>query len=258
MSRVADSYGDRMNLDPHSSSPTTPAHEDLWRVQLATGEVRAMTLDALDEAFQAGTIDENTRVLAPGAAGWAKLADVAGLADAGDSEPRPEEGIPSLSPMAADVPQSRLSLESLDLSAYDPSPKVPADFEIDENALKAKKGRVAAFVGVGIAAVVGVLFLGAKVAGNLEGVAASNAMRPSAAAAPPAAIDVSDIDARARALSEDQKKRLMEADKAREAARKAKAPTAPAGGRAAPRQPGEKGAPFVNGGDKYDPLNGAL
>lgn len=257
-----------MNLDDRSTS-TTSAHDDLWRVQLATGEVRAMTLDALDEAFQAGSIGAATKVLAPGETTWAKLADVAGLdgdathephepAESRDSMDRIENGVPSLSPMATDVPLSGASLASLDLSAYDPSLRVPADFEIDENALKAKKGRVGALLGVGVAALVGLLFAGAKLAGNLEAVASSNAMRPSAAA-PPAAVDVMDVDARARALSEEQKKRLLEADKARESTHKAKPSAAPAaGGRGGARPAGEKGAPFVNGGDKYDPLNGAL
>lgn len=241
-----------------STSPTS-SHDELWRVQLATGEVRTMTLDGLDEAFQAGAIDESTRVLAPGATGWAKLADVAGLGDAEPAAEAPEQAFPSLSPMAADIPASRGSLEQVDLSAYDPSPKVPDDFVIDENALKAKKGRVAAFVGLGMAAVVGALFVGAKLAGNIEGIATTNAMRPAAAAAPQGAVDLNDIEARARALSEDQKQRLLEADKARETSRKAKAAAQPAApGRGGARPAGEKGAPFVNGGDKYDPLNGAL
>ncbi len=254
-----------MNLDDRSL-PTTSAHDDLWRVQLATGEVRAMTLDALDEAFQAGKIDAATKVLAPGETTWARLADVAGLegesasetAGSHDAPDRVENGVPSLSPMATDVPIAGASLASLDLSAYDPSPRLPADFEIDENALKAKKGRVGAALGLGVAALVGLLFVGARLAGNLEGVASSNAMRPSAAA-PPAAVDVMDVEARARALSEEQKKRLLEADKARESTHKAKPSSAPAAGaRGGARPAGEKGAPFVNGGDKYDPLNGAL
>ena len=88
-------------------------------------------------------------------------------------------------------------------------------------------------------------------------VATAIAVRSSAAGAPAAAVDVVDIDARAKQLSEDQRKRLLEADKARESTRKARPAT---GGAAtgARRPAGEKGAPFVNGGDKFDPLNGAL
>jgi hypothetical protein len=238
---------------------STTHHDELWRVQLASGEMRIMTLDALDEAFQAGTIDASTKVLAPGADTWSALGDVAGL-DGDAAEAPASEGVPSLSPMAADIPSShgsRVSTEPVDLSAYDPSFRVPADFEIDENALKTSKGRVGALIGAGVLAVVGLLFLGAKVAGNLEGAAASNAMRPSAAGAPAAAVDVMDIDARAKQLSEDQRKRLLEADKARESTRKAR-PTTGGAAPGAARPAREKGAPFVNGGDKFDPLNGAL
>lgn len=247
-----------MHHDPLTTGHATQTtqHDELWRVQLASGEMRVLTLDALDEAFQSGAIDGDTKVLAPGAMGWAKLSDVAGLEAA--EEPPVSEGIPSLSPMAADIPQSRASLEALDLSAYDPSPRVSPDFVIDENALKSSKGKVGAMLGVGVIAVVGLLFAGAKLAGNMEGVATANAMRPSAAGAPPAAVDVMDIEARAKQLSEDQKRRLLEADKSRETTRKAKAGAPAAGGQAPARPRGEKGAPFVNGGDKFDPLNGAL
>lgn len=245
-----------MHLDENLSTPTT-TNDELWRVQLASGEMRIMTIDALDEAFQAGMIDASTKVLAPGADTWAALGDVAGLeADAPDTA-EPKDGVPSLSPMAADIPSSRAAIEAIDLSAYDPSlRRLPADFEIDENALKANKGRVGAMIGVGVVACVGLLFLGAKFAGNLEGTAASNAMRASAVA-PPAAVDVMDIETRARQLTEDQKRRLLEADKNREARKKSRPTGAPQQGGTA-RPAGEKGAPFVNGGDKYDPLNGAL
>jgi len=47
-----------------------------WLVQLASGDVRIMTLDELDAAFQSGTVDENTLVRHDGAKKWSKLADV--------------------------------------------------------------------------------------------------------------------------------------------------------------------------------------
>jgi hypothetical protein len=52
---------------------------EIWRVQLPTGELRAFSLDALDQAFDAGLIHGGTFVLAPGATEWAPLAIVAGL-----------------------------------------------------------------------------------------------------------------------------------------------------------------------------------
>ena len=74
-------------MSSYESVESTDAGLDLWRVQLGTGEIRAMSLDALDDAFQAGTIDEGTPVLAPGATSWAKLADAAGL-DAPEEQAR--------------------------------------------------------------------------------------------------------------------------------------------------------------------------
>ena len=66
-------------MSSHENVEATDAGIDLWRVQLGNGEIRAMSLDALDDAFQAGTIDEGTPVLAPGAVTWTKLADAAEL-----------------------------------------------------------------------------------------------------------------------------------------------------------------------------------
>src|SRR4029079_15103842 len=63
----------------HAMIESTEAGVELWRVQLMTGEVRGMSLDALDDAFQSGLIMESTPVLPPGATAWTKLADAAGL-----------------------------------------------------------------------------------------------------------------------------------------------------------------------------------
>ena len=41
--------------------------ENLWYVKTPDGDVHRVTLDQLDEAFQAGRIDENVMVLAAGA-----------------------------------------------------------------------------------------------------------------------------------------------------------------------------------------------
>lgn len=59
--------------------------DDLWFVQLASGDVRAMTLDALDAAFQEGRVTEGTYVRHDGADAWAQLGQVLG-ADAGASD----------------------------------------------------------------------------------------------------------------------------------------------------------------------------
>src|SRR5688572_5782852 len=77
---------------------SVPMHQDLWRVQLGNGEVREMSLDALDAAFDQGTLNEHTPVLAPGASSWERLGKVAGL---DEEEVAPNSAMtPSLSPMA--------------------------------------------------------------------------------------------------------------------------------------------------------------
>lgn len=243
----------------HGSTAFHPAaSNDLWRVQLPTGELRAMDLDALDAAFQDGAIDEHTPVLAPGSLTWTKLADAAGL------EAAPETAaVPSLSPMAADVPLGPPSVAPSSVApvSADLAGEILAkhqDLDLSDDAFKTSKAKLFGFVFVGLAAVVGLVFGGAKLAGQVEGGAAASAMRAQAVAAPQAPVDVMDVDARARALSEDQKRRLLEADKLREASAKAKAAAAPAprAGHAAPRSKDK--TPFVQGGDKFDPLNGAL
>src|SRR4051812_41657201 len=103
---------------------STESTTELWRVQLMTGEVRTMTLDALDEAFQSGLIMESTPVLPPGATAWTKLADAAGL-----DAPSAESNVPSVAPLAVSIsdtgdmtPYSQrpdLSLMDLDTSTID-------------------------------------------------------------------------------------------------------------------------------------------
>lgn len=229
-------------------------NEELWRVQLGTGELRVMTLDALDEAFDAGIIHGGTQVLAPGATAWARLADVAGLEDAADAPAPPRDSVatPSLSPVAIsnDTPAS-----------FAPAP-MPVDLgEIPDDALRPKRGRALLFGGLGVTAVLGVAIafglpkLGATLGNVHPAKDMANAMQP-----PPPAVDVTPNDgsfARPQ-LTEEQKRLLAEADKKREEERKAKQQVAPAGkgGKAAPRA--KSSSPFVNGGDKFDPLNGAL
>jgi hypothetical protein len=60
---------------------------DLWYVMLADGDVHRVSLDQLDEAFQAGHIDQETLVLAAGARQWIPLGQLAGL----DETPPPPQ-----------------------------------------------------------------------------------------------------------------------------------------------------------------------
>jgi hypothetical protein len=237
----------------------TDAGIDLWRVQLATGEVRAMSLDALDDAFQSGQITESTPVLPPGTTVWTKLADAAGLDAAAPDAP--DANVPSVAPMAVSVAET-----TGESTPYSQSPYSLPELDLDtlpDEAFKPKRGRMFAVVGLAVVLVGGLGFAATRV-GNISS-SASNSLsagqnKAAAATPPPAAVDVNEA-APAKVLTEEQKAKLAEADKAREAAaaaREAKrAKDRPAG--PAKRGPREKTTtPFVNGGNKYDPLNGAL
>jgi len=247
-----------------STDVTTYAGMDLWRVQLATGEVRVMSLDALDDAFQSGLITESTPVLPPGATAWTKLADAAGLDAPGTDGGQAESNVPSVAPMAVSVRES-----TGDATPYSQSPYSLPDLDIDSmhdeafKALKPSKGRVFAVIGLAVVLLGGLGFAATKV-GNAS--SASNALtapgldKAAAAQPPPAAVDVNTA-APAKTLTDEQKAKLAEADKAREAAAAARdakrAKDRPSG--PARRGPREKSSqPFVNGGNKFDPLNGAL
>jgi hypothetical protein len=74
---------------------------DVFHVRLRGGDVRTMSVDQLDEAFQAGWIDEQTPVLRAGALHWSTLAEVAGL----EQTPEPVSVAPSsFAPLALDAP----------------------------------------------------------------------------------------------------------------------------------------------------------
>lgn len=234
---------------------STDAGIDLWRVQLMTGEVRAMSLDALDDAFQSGLIMESTPVLPPGATAWTKLADAAGL----DAAPPAEPTVPSLAPLAVSV-----SAESTgDATPYS---RTPAEFmladidtaSLDDDAFKPKRGRMFAVIGIAVVLVGGLGFGASRL--NISGAATSSlsAGGPSLAP-PPAAVDVNEAAAAAAAktLTDEQKAKLAEADKAREAREAQKRKDRPPPPVRRGPQP-KSATPFVNGGNKYDPLNGAL
>jgi hypothetical protein len=74
---------------------------DFWYVKLSDGDVHRVTLDQLDEAFQAGHIDGETMVLASGSTQWERLAAVAGMDD-GEEE---AEAAPGPEPEATYIPQ---------------------------------------------------------------------------------------------------------------------------------------------------------
>ncbi|MGD0676121.1 MAG: hypothetical protein ABSC94_11915 [Polyangiaceae bacterium] len=79
---------------------------DSWYVKLSDGDVHRVTLDQLDEAFQAGHIDGDTMVLAAGASQWTTLGALAGI-DEGAASSEPEaSAVPSYIPQVQSfIPQ---------------------------------------------------------------------------------------------------------------------------------------------------------
>ena len=231
-------------------------NDELWRVQLSTGEIRMMTIEALDEAFEQGLIDARVPVLPPGASAWTTLGEAAGLED-----DCPTEQAPSLTPFA-------ISSASSSSSVPPPGSEAPSTDELDLpdsfDELQPRRGR-----GLVVGGAVGALALAAAfavLAGNLGSSAPADVDARATAneAPPPAAIEALPPPAAKQAepakpeLSDWQKRMVVEADKARE--EKARAKTQ----ERAQKQPQPKAKPvksntgLLNGGDRFDPLNGAL
>lgn len=234
-------------------------NDELWRVQLGSGELRTMTLDALDRAFDEGAVDAHTPVLAPGAASWTTLGEAAGLEEPTE---KPEQ-TPSLSPLttSSDAPRAPAS-ERPTL----PDPELDASGDLDLDALSSRSRRRPALVVAAIAATLAVGAAIALVASQLGAPAVGSDVKAAAAVQaplaatplPPPAMKESAPPGEQR-LSEEQRKRLLEADKARGdrpragGARAVEKPHAPK----RTKQPKSSG-PLLNGGDRFDPLNGAL
>jgi hypothetical protein len=229
-------------------SEAQTAETDFWHVQLPTGEVRYWSLDELDQAFQRDDVDAGTFVLKQGESKWLRLGELLGLDESASAPVSPEAPAPDLHVETAPV-------WSLRPVVLDESSSSDIDLEFDEMAFKPKKKKLIA-IGAGAAAVL-VLAIAA--------VSSASSAAPVAAAAPPpppvtvpAPQPVVDQTPATAPLSEDVKKSLLAADKARAArsAEKAKA-------RAAASPPPSYRAPksgqvFHKGGNKYDPLNSQL
>jgi hypothetical protein len=52
-----------------------------WYAKLSNGDVEAMTLDDLDVAYENGTVDANTLILAPDATEWVELGELVSLSE---------------------------------------------------------------------------------------------------------------------------------------------------------------------------------
>ncbi len=264
----------------------TEARSDLWHVQMASGDVLAMTLDELDEAFQDDRIDESTMVLQGGSLKWAPLGEVLGGddAEAPATEPAPPPvHVPSLVPSAplsssypASSPAVPTPVESVVPSvrpmAYDVgSTAALDDDDFDaELALRPNKKKVVllgfaaatviACVGFGASKLLGVTGLDtAATNASLANIAAAAA----APAAPPETRAVNDPPASdslpGSRLSDGQKAMLAKMDGKLAAEERAKDEAAAA--RAAKKHRGKhkRGkSGFHDGGNPMDPLNGHL
>ncbi len=271
---------------------------ELWHVQLASGDVCMMTLEQLDDAFQTGVISENTYLWQEGATGWVTLREVAGL-DADEAEDVSEHAEPQANPFV----QTDYASESVwpaaaapapvhNYAAHDPfappvqvagpystapmvSPMRDMDFDIEPVNFGRKKHPGRWLVA---AALVGAAGFGA-VKYNLVPIAHNEAaavvppsvaaiplpVDPPAAAAqmppstPAAATPPADTKP---ALADDVKERLAKADKAlasKQQAKQQQMQQKHAGGRSSPRR-SASGAKgvFTQGGETGDPLNSSL
>lgn len=77
--------------------------DDLWEVALPSGEVKRMSLDQLDRAFQVGLIHSNTLIREGGTTEWQTLGAVAGLDEEPATEVSTQRGEPASEPGRASV-----------------------------------------------------------------------------------------------------------------------------------------------------------
>src|SRR5579871_1633027 len=77
---------------------------ELWHVEVAPNDVRVLTLEQLDEAFQQGLVNERTRVFQDGMDEPAFLGELLGLDDSDDGESE-EEPVAAAPPQRAPEPK---------------------------------------------------------------------------------------------------------------------------------------------------------
>jgi len=286
------------------STEQTESNDDLWHVQLPSGQECRMTLDLLDDAFQDGLIHEETLIRQEGTTEWVTLREVAGLDSGAESEPaapaatangaqsavygQPAPQAPmAQASMSAAAPVSTAAhgafvapapapqqfihappAEQLTRStapvAADIGSDFGADLDLDAMEFRSRKRSPARWI-IGVAAVLGGV-----------GFAVMGASSPADTSAPVSAAAVSPVPApyvpptpappvveapkaepvkEPRGLSDEAKRALAAADKARAAKTPPRREAKGGGGAAAPRR---KSDPFHKGGDKFDPLNSSL
>jgi len=247
-----------------------PSDDDVWHVQLPSGDVCMMTLDLLDDAFQDGLIHERSLVWKEGSPGWTTLAEVAGL----DSEPEPATSFPQSSPSYAPAPYSMGPLSTAPVATD------LGDMDFDLEAVSFRPRRRSRLGWLATAAVIGVAVFGfTKRAAMLNAVhlPTSNARAfspvwdgPSSPAAgalmatpavpvtpPPVAAPVAAPPPDSR-LSDETKRALEEADKKLAAKQQQKQQQLQSRSVDRPKAKLKSDNPFHKGGNKFDPLNASL
>lgn len=253
-----------------------PAQDDCWRVLLLTGEVRAMSLDELDEAFQAGLIDAETPLLPPGESMWTRVGVAAGL----DEPESVEEGtlvqrhtliLANAAARAAEAAEAAKSVQVQVEAAKSVEPAIvprapvstyrtrrPASNALSAIATKRGFAVLAAGVlvlsfGISSAARFALHRSAAKATTSIRAavvLAMPTSELAAAPAAPPKVADNHVAAAEPKASdSEPSAQAPRDAQKRREAPARARRHVA---GRAPSR------GPFLSGGDKFDPLNGTI
>jgi hypothetical protein len=226
---------------------------DLWYVKTHDGDVDRMTLDQLDEAFNAGRIDENVTVLPAGESNWVRLGTLLGL----DQPATP-------SPVSfAPIPNSMRPV-SIDLSD---------DQEFAQLQKKSRKGlgfAVAAAVLLIPAGILGAnrMHLGASLSSDSAPNVAAAAVQapppvtaappPPAPAPPPPPAATATTTTSSDRFSDEQKAKLAAADKVLDAKIKSKQKARAISGGGHHNSPKYKSQGFTSGGNKYDPLNSGI
>ncbi len=276
----------------------TPSDDDLWHVQLASGEVCLMTLDQLDDAFNTGVISENTYLWQEGATGWVTLREVAGLDadEAEDVSAHVEQENPFVQPDYASEsvwPSAPAAAPAYNFAAQDPfappvqvmgphstapvvSPMHDMDFDLEPVNFGRKKhpGRwlfAAALIGAaGFGAMkYNLLPTSQNDAPALPPAVAAIPLPVETAAAPPVTPTPPPAAAPApepaKALNDDVKARLASADAKLAQKQKQKAQQAAerhAAGRSSSRRSSSSSSGakgvFTKGGETGDPLNSSL
>ncbi len=240
----------------NDASPTATEAE-FWHVQLPSGEVRYWNLEELDEAFQRDEISAQTYVLKEGETAWMRLGELLGLDEV------PERVAVPITPYSIGSIPPPSSADVASVNSIRPVVADLSDMDLPDDdlvaAMKPKKKNMA-FIGggVGVALLLAIVGL-TRASGGSEAVAAAAPPAPAPVPVVAPAPEMPAVSAQST-LSDDVKRQLAEADKAREAkaAQKA-AERAAEAAKYASHHPGrgvaKTGNVFHQGGSKYDPLN---